>query len=216
MLKKACADTTSWHGSICTLIRGWEGQRYSWARSLARVTVLCMKPYVSHSQCKTEINSSFFLEEPDTTLCKVTGKVASAGLQLYSCWQGRQMAQVKENIYFSLSLGLSSTGQNRQSQNIRCTWTAVSAPDSPLCGYNLYVSQKPQPSDGPYINPSPSDMPWNFRSLGNRDVGFTFPLAACLLHTEMGSCFVPVPKPLGFHGITRSAWAVLNLRHSRF
>lgn len=204
MLKKACADTTSCLGSMCTPICGWGGHGYSWACSLAWITVLDRKLYVSLSPCTTEINPSFFVEEPATILCKVIGNVARAGRQLSPCWQGGQRARGKENVHFSQSLGPSSTEQNRQSQNVWCTWPAVFAPDSPLCGYDLYMGQNPHPSDGAYINPVPSDVPWNFRVLGNRDMDFTFSLGGCLLHREMGFCFVPVPNAVGFHGITRS------------
>lgn len=68
---------------------------------------------VSHSQCKTEVNPSFCLEEPDAASCKVPGSGARAGLQLSSGWQGKQTAQVQENTLQCI-LGLSSTEQNRQ------------------------------------------------------------------------------------------------------
>lgn len=148
----------------------------SWACLLVCITVLYMRVYILHIQCKTEINPTFFLEGCDTILCKVIGSVSSAGLQLCSCWKGRRTAQVKNNIYFSVCLGPPSPEQNRKSQNAWCVWTVVFAPDSPLCG----VSQKPQPSDAVCINSTSSDMPQNFRFLGNRDLDFTFPwLPAC-------------------------------------
>lgn len=115
------------------------GHGCSWACLLVCITVLYMCVYILHVQCKIEINPTFFLEGCDTILCKVIGNVASAGLQLCSCWKGRQTAQVKNNIYFSVCLGPASTEENRKSQNAWCVWTAVFAPDSPLCGYNLYI-----------------------------------------------------------------------------
>lgn len=49
-------------------------------------------------------------------LWKVTGDLASVGLQLSTCWQGKQTAQVKEDICFRLSLGPFSIEQNKKSQ----------------------------------------------------------------------------------------------------
>lgn len=174
-----------------------------------------MKLYVLHSQCKTEINPSFFLEEPDTVSCKVIGNVASAGLQLSSCWQGRQTAQLKGNIYFNLPLGLPPLKRTDKFEMSGVHELQSLHQFHHSVGIIYIWVKKLSLQMGHILTPL---LLTCLETLDHWEIEtwiLPFPwLAACSTQRWV-SALSPSQKQWVFHGITRSAYPVLTLRHSR-